>query len=180
MALGTDYAFQDCSLARTLEVVGERWTMLIIRDAFYGVHRFNDFLVHLEIPRAVLTTRLQALVAAGVLTKQPYLRSPVRYSYVLTQAGRELWQPIYGLAQWGERNASNGKVRTIFSHFTCSTRLDRAGNCPACGGPVPPEDITIRPGPGADASLRKDPVSRALARPHRLLTPLQLTDGTAG
>lgn len=173
MALGTDYAQQDCSLARALEVVGERWSMLIVRDAFYGVHRFNDFLAHLEIPRAVLTSRLQSLVAAGVLRKQPYLRSPVRYGYVLTEAGRDLWQPIYGLAQWGERHASQGGARTIFNHFPCDTRLDPLGNCPACGGPVRPEDITMRPGPAADDGLRQDPISRALARPHRLLTLVQ-------
>lgn len=76
MALGTDYAQQDCSLARALEVVGERWSMLIVRDAFYGVSRFNDFLAHLDIPRAVLTARLRTLVEAGVLYKEPYQDSP--------------------------------------------------------------------------------------------------------
>ncbi|MFF1906117.1 winged helix-turn-helix transcriptional regulator [Kitasatospora sp. NPDC058218] len=170
MALGTDYAQQDCSLARALEVVGERWSLLIVRDAFYGVHRFNDFLAHLDIPRAVLTSRLQALVAAGVLRKEPYQSSPVRHGYVLTSAGRELWQPIYGLAQWGERNASTGGPRTVFSHAACGTRLDPVGACPLCGGAVAPENITMQPGPSAQDRLRQDPVSRALARPHRLLT----------
>ncbi|MFD0560955.1 winged helix-turn-helix transcriptional regulator [Kitasatospora saccharophila] len=176
MALGTDYAQQDCSLARALEVVGERWSMLIVRDAFYGVHRFNDFLAHLDIPRAVLTSRLQALVASGVLHKEPYQRSPVRYGYFLTDAGLELWEPIYGLAQWGERNASTGGPRTLFGHTACGTRLDRTGHCPSCDRPVPPADITMRPGPGTDERLRRDPISLALARPHRLLTPVS-SDG---
>jgi DNA-binding HxlR family transcriptional regulator len=172
MALGTDYAQQDCSLARALEVVGERWSMLIVRDAFYGVRRFNDFLAHLDIPRAVLTGRLRSLVAAGVLHKEIYQQSPVRYGYGLTDAGRELWLPIYGLARWGERHASDGGPRTIFSHVSCGTRLDVVGGCPACGVQVSPEDVMMRPGPGALDELRQDPVSRALGRPHRLLTPV--------
>jgi DNA-binding HxlR family transcriptional regulator len=170
MALGTDYALQDCSLARALEVVGERWSMLIIRDAFYGVHRFNDFLAHLGIPRAVLTSRLQSLVAAGVLRKEPYQRSPVRNGYVLTEAGQELWRPIYGLAQWGERNASAGGPRTVFSHAACGARLDPLGDCPVCGGAVPPKDLSVWPVPVLPDTVRQDGISRALARPHRLLT----------
>ncbi len=101
MALGTDYAHQDCTLARALEVVGERWSLLLVRDAFYGVRRFNDFLVHLDIPRAVLTARLAALTEAGVLRKEAYQQSPPRYDYVLTDAGLELWPVVHGLAQWG-------------------------------------------------------------------------------
>jgi DNA-binding HxlR family transcriptional regulator len=174
MALGTDYAQQDCSLARALEVVGERWSMLIVRDTFYGVRRFNDFLAHLDIPRAVLTARLQSLVAAGVLRKEPYQHSPVRHGYTLTEAGLELWQPVYLLARWGERHASDGGPRRIFSHEPCGTRLDPVGACPACGLTAPPQEISMRPGPGAD-DQRQDPVSRALARPHRLLAPIGTT-----
>ncbi|MGW8378742.1 helix-turn-helix domain-containing protein [Streptomyces sp. ODS28] len=171
MALGTDYAQQDCSLARALEVVGERWSLLIVRDAFYGVRRFNDFLAHLDIPRAVLTARLNLLVSAGVLRKDAYQHSPVRYSYVLTDAGRELWLPVYGLALWGGRHASEKGASRLFSHAECGAELDAGGGCPRCGGAVPPEDVTMRPGPGADEQ-RRDAVSRALAGPHRLLTPL--------
>lgn len=180
MALGTDYAQQDCSLARALEVVGERWSMLIVRDAFYGVRRFNDFLAHLDIPRAVLTGRLRSLVAAGVLDKEPYQQSPVRYGYGLTSAGRELWLPIYALARWGERHASDGGARTVFSHATCGSRLDIVGSCPTCGVLVAPEDVMMRPGPGAVTELRQDPVSRALSRPHRLLAPIEPLSETIG
>ena len=69
MALPNDYAGQACSLARALEIVGERWTLLIVRDAFFGVRRFGDFAAHLRIPRAVLAERLKSLTAAGVLTR---------------------------------------------------------------------------------------------------------------
>src|SRR5690349_12960453 len=83
MALGKDYATQECSIARALEVVGERWTLLVVRDAFYGVRRYNDFLVHLGIPRAVLAARLQTLTAEGILDKRRYQESPPRDEYVL-------------------------------------------------------------------------------------------------
>lgn len=154
MVVGTDYALQDCSLARALEVVGERWSMLIIRDAFYGVHRFNDFLTHLGIPRAVLTSRLQSLVAAGVLRKEPYQHSPVRQGYMLTEAGRELWRPVYALVQWGERNASTGGPRTIFSHAACGARLDPIGDCPACPRTSPCGRASVWPTPSARTRSR--------------------------
>ncbi|WP_329578682.1 helix-turn-helix transcriptional regulator [Kitasatospora sp. NBC_01250] len=172
MALGTDYAQQDCSLARALEVIGERWSLLIVRDAFYGVSRFNDFLVHLDIPRAVLTARLRALVEAGVLYKEPYQDSPVRYGYLLTEAGLELWPPIHALARWGERHAAEQESYRVFTHDTCGNRLSPAGLCVPCGIAVPPAHVIIRPAPHGRLSPRTDPVSRALTRPHRLLTPL--------
>ncbi|AEW93176.1 MULTISPECIES: winged helix-turn-helix transcriptional regulator [Streptomycetaceae] len=173
MALGTDYARQDCNFARALEVVGERWSLLIVRDAFYGVRRFSDFLTHLDVPRAVLTARLASLVESGVLRKEAYQQAPVRHDYVLTDAGRELWFPLYALARWGERHASATGPCRLFHHADCGTRLDLLGNCPDCGCSVPPEDVEMRPGPGADPTLRDDPVTRALARPHRLLRPVR-------
>ncbi|HEY3871251.1 MAG TPA: helix-turn-helix domain-containing protein [Actinocrinis sp.] len=172
MALGTDYPQQDCSLARALEVAGERWSMLIIRDAFYGVRRFNDFLVHLDIPRAVLTSRLQSLVAAGVLEKVPYQQSPVRYDYALTEAGRELWLPIYTLARWGERHARAGGQLTRYSHTDCGEQLDHSGCCPRCGRIVPPEEVTMQRIAGTTVKPRQDPVARAIVGPRRLLTPI--------
>jgi DNA-binding HxlR family transcriptional regulator len=174
VALGTDYAQQECSLARALEVVGERWSLLIVRDACFGVRRFNDFRVHLDIPRAVLTSRLQALVAAGVLEKVPDepVRGRPRQCYVLTARGRELWLPVYLMGEWGARHASGGH-HVIFSHAVCGGRLDQFGQCPACGmRPVPPEQLMMAVAPGA--RQRQDPVSKALARPHLLLTPVTL------
>jgi DNA-binding HxlR family transcriptional regulator len=172
MALGTDYPHQDCSLARALEVVGERWSLLIIRDAFYGVSRFNDFLVHLDLPKAVLTARLNSLVEAQVLAKIAYQQSPPRYKYVLTESGRSLWPVVYGLAQWGFNHVSGGMPKMLFSHTPCGSRLDAFGGCPACGGPVPPEAVTMQQGPGADEPMRQDPVSQALVQARPLLTPL--------
>ena len=87
MPLGTDYARQDCSLARSLEVVGERWTLLILRDCFFGVRRFSDFQTHLDISRAVLSSRLDALVADGLLTRS----ATGHPEYALTEEAMGLW-----------------------------------------------------------------------------------------
>jgi DNA-binding HxlR family transcriptional regulator len=172
VGLGKDYQRQDCSLAKALELVGERWTLLIIRDAFLGVRRYRDFLAHLDIPRAVLAERLQTLTDAGVLERRRYQDSPSRDEYVLTGQGRELWTVLYPLTRWGERHlaAANGP-RRIYAHAGCGD-LDDGGACTTCGRAVPPEEIEIRPGPGANFNLRDDPVSRALRQPHRLLEPL--------
>lgn len=163
MALGKDYAAQDCSLARALEVVGERWTLLIVRDAFYGVRRFSDFLAHLDVPRAVLSARLQSLVESGVLAKDGH-------DYVLTGMGKELWPVVHTLARWGEEHLSAEPCR-LFVHAGCGGRVGTDGVCPACGHRVPLEDMEIHAGPGA--RHRDDPVSRLLRTPHRLLEPLR-------
>ncbi|WP_116949678.1 winged helix-turn-helix transcriptional regulator [Jiangella endophytica] len=170
MALGTDYSGQDCSLARALELVGERWTPLILRDAFVGVRRYRDFLAHLDIPRAVLAARLQALVDAGVMTKVRYQDAPPRDEYVLTAKGRELWPALHLLSQWGERHLSELGPRRVYTHLPCGSRLE-AGRCPSCGT-VRPEDVEVRLGPGAVTS-RTDAVSVALREPRRLLEPLR-------
>jgi DNA-binding HxlR family transcriptional regulator len=172
MALGRDYPGQDCALARALELIGERWTMLVLRDAFYGVRRFGDFHDHLAAPRAVLTERLATLVDAGVLTRRRYQQSPPRDEYVLTARGRELWPCVYTLAYWGERHLSDGGARRTFHHVACGRRLDPLGGCPRCGTPVPAADVEVRPGPGLGHAAT-DPVSLALSAPRRLLVPLR-------
>ncbi|GLW66315.1 ArsR family transcriptional regulator [Actinomadura rubrobrunea] len=164
MALGKDYARQDCSMARALEVIGERWTMLIIRDALYGVRRFSDFLAHLDIPRAVLSARLQSLVESGVLEKSGH-------EYVITEMGEELWPVVHALARWGERYFDDCGPTRLYVHAGCAVRLAPDGTCPECGRAVPPEEVELRPGPGGHR--RTDPVSLALREPHRLLRPIQ-------
>jgi DNA-binding HxlR family transcriptional regulator len=169
MPLGTDYARQDCSLARALEVVGERWTLLIVRDCFLGVSRFSDFQGHLDISKAVLSARLDALLEEGLLSRS----GEGHPQYVLTDEGRELWPAMFALLQWGDRRTSPGAPRRIYRHVDCGD-LGDDGRCTACGRSPAPDDLEIRPGPGADVPLRDDPVSVALRRPHRLLTPLQV------
>ncbi|KAA0024293.1 winged helix-turn-helix transcriptional regulator [Antrihabitans cavernicola] len=165
MALGKDYARQNCSLARALEVVGERWTLLILRDAFYGVRRFSDFSVHLDIPKAVLAARLHALVDSGLLDKDGH-------DYVLTATGRELWPVVHMLARWGERHFTDGAPSRLFLHADCGTRVDADGRCSVCRTYPTPDDLEIHPGPGMNPQGRDDAVAIALRKPHRLLTPI--------
>lgn len=173
MALGSDYSSQDCSVARALELLGERWTMLIVRDAFYGVRRYSDFQGHLRAPRAVLSARLARLVDAGVLTKVRYQDNPVRDEYRLTEKGVELWPVLYSLSRWGERHhpGANGP-RRVFVHHPCQTPLDRNGGCAHCDVVPSAEAIEIHPGPGTEVDPADDTVTRALRRPHRMLEPL--------
>ena len=167
--LGKDYERQDCSIARSLESIGERWTLLIVRDALFGVRRFNDFQAHLDIPKAVLADRLSGLVEDGVLERRPDPEHGGRHLYELTPAGRDLWPVVYSLLVWGSRHrAPNSRV---FKHAACGTKLDDAGACPACGVTPEPADVLmeLRRGRG---KLRDDPVAVALRAPHRLLEPV--------
>jgi DNA-binding HxlR family transcriptional regulator len=169
--LGKDYEAQDCSLARALGVVGERWTLLIVRDAFHGVRRFNDFQAHLDIPRAVLSDRLGGLVDNGVLERRPDPDRAGAHIYELTDAGRDLWPALYALLIWGDRHRyPNSRV---YRHAACGTALDEAGRCEKCGLTPGADDIfsEVRRGRGR---LRSDPVAVALRRPRRLLEPLEV------
>jgi DNA-binding HxlR family transcriptional regulator len=169
--LGKDYRWQDCSIARALEVVGERWTLLIVRDAFYGVRRFNDFLAHLDVPRAVLSDRLSGLVDDGILERQPDPGHAGRHVYQLTPAGRDLWPVLHALLAWGDRYRHPNS--RLFQHAPCGTELDSAGACGACRLTPGPEDILTRPRDDR-GGLRDDPVSRALRAPRRLLEPVEI------
>ena len=172
MPLPHDYKGQACSLARTLEVVGERWTLLIVRDAFYGVRRFGDFVAHLGIPRAVLTERLNSLTAAEVLIR---VSTPGRRDeYELTGKGVSLWPVVRALVQWGDDNYAVAGPRRRFRHVTDGEPIDGTGLCTGCGAAVPVEDILVVPGPGLEPpSDDADPVTVALAQPHRMLLPLR-------
>ncbi|MER7928870.1 helix-turn-helix domain-containing protein [Streptomyces sp. NPDC096057] len=171
MGLGKDYAGQDCSMARALEVVGERWTLLVVRDALYGVRRYNDFLGHLGIPRAVLAARLQALTAEGILEKRRYQESPPRDEYVITERGIALWPVVRSLSRW-KREQYGETQRRFFRHADCGTELGSYGECPTCAVVVPVRDVIMDPGPGLDQDPA-DPVGRALLKPRRLLEPIE-------
>ncbi len=170
MALGKDYVTQQCSIARALEIVGERWTLLVVRDALYGVRRYNDFLVHLGIPRAVLAARLQMLTEEGILEKRRYQESPPRDEYVPTDRGAALWPTLRALSRWGREHHGDSAL-LVFQHADCGTDLGPYGECPACGTAVPVEDVLMLPGPGLDPDP-VNPVSRALRKPKRLMEPL--------
>src|SRR3954462_3449695 len=98
------YENQVCSAARALEIVGERWTLLILRDALLGIRRFDDFQASLGIARNVLADRLGRLVEAGVLERRPYCERPLRHEYRLTAKSRDLWPVVHALVSWGDRH----------------------------------------------------------------------------
>ncbi len=144
------YAGQTCSIARALEVVGERWTILILRDAFLGVRRFDDFQRSLGIARNVLNARLHRLVEAGLLERRRYQERPERFEYRLTDMGRDLWPTIFALMQWGDRHlCSDGGPPVTLTHREWGGRFDAHRICEACGTRVTARQVTPRPGPGA-------------------------------
>ncbi|MFF3752010.1 winged helix-turn-helix transcriptional regulator [Streptomyces sp. NPDC002018] len=171
MTLPNTYADRNCPLARTLEVVGERWTLLIIRDAFYGVRRFGDFATQLGIPRAVLTSRLKSLVQEGVLTRDNHAAAGVEYR--LTAKGIALWPVVRSLMSWGDEFYSPAGVKRVLRHDQDGGPLDHEGRCQDCGLAVPVPEIRIEPGPGFDTTHSdRDPVSSAMNTPRRLLEPV--------
>src|SRR6059058_5470239 len=123
--LGRTYDDQVCSIARALEVVGERWTLLVIRDAMRGRRRFDDFQHSLGISRPVLTERLERLVEEGVLERRRYQERPERFEYVPTAKGRALWRVVSQLMFWGDKYypAEGGRTR-ILKHRECGGQVD--------------------------------------------------------
>ncbi|AYJ48449.1 winged helix-turn-helix transcriptional regulator [Rhodococcus sp. P1Y] len=171
MALGVDYEGQDCSMARALELIGERWTLLIVRNSLFGVRRFSDFQTHLEMSKAVLTQRLAGLVDAGLLQRMPH---GGREEYVPTSAMEDLWPVVFALNQWGGRHVpSPGGARREFLHADCGSLLTGVGMCPSCRVVPGPREVSMRPGPGIGETARPNAVSKALRSPRRLLEPIR-------
>ena len=149
MALPREYTAESCPIARSLEIIGERWTLLIVRDAFYGVRRFSDFRAHLGIPKAVLAERLALLVAEGVLTKTSTGRR--HDEYVLTEKGRRLWPTIWSLITWGNENYLQTPIRRTYRHVGCGGTIRPDGTCSGC-------DVSLRS--RTSSSIRRaDPVT---------------------
>jgi DNA-binding HxlR family transcriptional regulator len=146
------YEDQVCSIARTLELVGERWTLLIVRDAFLGVRRFDDFQQSLGVSRGVLTDRLRRLVESGILERRLYQERPPRYEYRLTDKGRDLWPVTVAFLKWGDRYlAEDGPPRLIL-HRGCGGEVTERLACSKCGAELTVQDVEAKPGPGARAA----------------------------
>jgi DNA-binding HxlR family transcriptional regulator len=167
VALPREYPAESCPIARSLEIVGERWTLLIVRDAFYGVRRFSDFRAHLDIPKAVLAERLALLVQEGVFTK-------VTGEYELTVKGRRLWPIIWSMISWGNENYLDKLSRRIYRHAECGGTIGLDRVCRRCAQLPGAADLVVHPPRRPRDPSREDPVSQALRRPHRLLEPIQL------
>ncbi|MCR6483654.1 helix-turn-helix transcriptional regulator [Amycolatopsis sp. OK19-0408] len=169
MALPREYTNQACSMVRALEIVGERWTLLIIRDAVFGVRRFSDFVEHLGIPRAVLTERLEFLIGEGVLAR---VAGPGKRSeYELTAKGEALWPVVRALSAWGDEYYAPRGRRRVFVHAGCEGEVTQTGSCLRCGAEVPLAETVMTPGPGLTPP--GDPVSTVLADPRPLLRPVR-------
>jgi DNA-binding HxlR family transcriptional regulator len=139
-----------CSIARSLDVVGEPWTPLIIRDLWLGRTRFDAIQRNLDISRKVLTERLNTLVEQDVVERKPYQRDPDRYEYLLTDKGRELMNVLLALMAWGDRWVSGkGGEPMLVRHKACGKRTQAKVTCFCCGEPLRAEDTVIAPGPGA-------------------------------
>ncbi|MDX6706513.1 MAG: hypothetical protein QOI48_2359 [Solirubrobacteraceae bacterium] len=138
------YSDQDCSVARALEVVGERWTILILRDALRGVHRFDDFQRSLGVARNVLHTRLLRLVDEGLLERRQYQEHPPRHEYRLTPRGEDLWPVLLALMEWGDRHRSEGEASPQAVHRNCGGTLTQRCLCSACEAQIEVDDVELR------------------------------------
>jgi DNA-binding HxlR family transcriptional regulator len=145
------YDGQNCSIARALELVGERWTLLIIRDAFLGLRRFDEFQESLGVARNVLSDRLNRLVDEGILERSVYSERPPRSEYRLTEKGRELGVPLIALMQWGDRHLSEKPPRVARRRSDQSpvrvVFVDRDDEV------VSPHELEVVPGPGLARAL---------------------------
>jgi DNA-binding HxlR family transcriptional regulator len=158
MPLRSDYASQSCALARALEIVGERWTLLIVRDAFHGLTRYDEFLSSLGIATNILSARLQKLVEHGVLEK-----TATRGSYRLTKKGRDLFPVVLTLMAWADRHEPGPDgPEVLILHKGCGHDVGGCLRCAHCGKPVAPGDLHVVPAPG---SVGADGAPTALTPP---------------
>lgn len=159
--LGSDYSNQNCSIARTLELVGERWTILVLRDVFLGVRRFDEIQRDLGIARNVLSARLDRLLSEGILVKTPYQERPVRHEYRLTDKGLDLWPVMEELRRWGDRYAATSGPPVLVRHRGCGGELGERRSCERCGEALGIRDVFAEVGPGARGS-RPSPLRERL------------------
>lgn len=134
----------SCSIERALSVMGDRWTILILRDAFRGIRRFDDLQRDLEIARPVLADRLRKLVDAGVMTRRQYQDRPARFEYRLTPMGMELSPALVALMRWGDRWLNDGHTPTVLVHEACGVELEQGFWCRECQQTFTPGDISSR------------------------------------
>ncbi|WP_018681424.1 winged helix-turn-helix transcriptional regulator [Actinokineospora enzanensis] len=145
----TDFGSMTCSIARTLDVIGEPWSPLVLRDVWVGLTRFEQLQADLGISRKVLTERLNHLVDAGILDRRPYDRRP-RYEYVLTEKGTELVDLLLVMAHWGDKwLAGPAGPPVLHRHHACGEITTVDLRCTHCGEPMHATDVDLLPGPGA-------------------------------
>ncbi len=145
----TSFEAMNCSIARTLDIVGEWWSLLIVRDAFLGVTKFDDFQARLAISRNILTQRLNHLVDNEILERVPYQDHPPRYDYRLTEKGRDLFHAVTAIREWGDRWVAPDGPPLKLRHNKCGHVAKAVPVCSHCGERLDIEDIASFPGPGS-------------------------------
>lgn len=153
LVLRRDYPAVDSPVAKALEVIGERWSLLIVRAIMHGNRRFGELQENLGIARNVLSARLQRLVDEEILERRAYSENPPRYEYFLTQKGLDLWPALIALLHWGERySPTPGGPPRVIVHKQCGGEVSERGICERCGQVLTARDAIQVPGPGAKAS----------------------------
>jgi DNA-binding HxlR family transcriptional regulator len=148
------FADMHCSIAQSLEIVGEWWTLLILRDAFLGVRRFDDFVERLGISRNVLADRLDTLVDADILQRRAYDEARGRYDYLLTDKGRALWPVMTALRQWGDEWIYGpGAEPVLIEHRACGCTTTALMTCSGCGEPLDARSVRVATGPDAPTGI---------------------------
>jgi len=154
--LRSDYTGQICSIARSLELVGERWTLLVIRDVFRGKRRFDEIQESLGIARNVLTSRLDRLVEEDILERRPYSERPKRYEYFLTEKGLGLWPVLVTLMHWGDEHFADeaGPPMVLLHKGECGGEVSERGFCKRCGKELTAREARLIDGPGMPERFR--------------------------
>lgn len=162
---------QTCSIARTLSVIGDRWTLMILRECFLKVRRFEDFQTRLGIGRPILADRLQILTEAFVLTKVVYQTNPVRQEYRLTEKGLDLYPIVMSIVHWGDIHMSGKKGRPLLHrHLNCGHIFDPVMVCSECREDLHARDVKVETGPGA-RGLNHLPMDAVKNPPARISRP---------
>jgi DNA-binding HxlR family transcriptional regulator len=161
----TSFDKMSCSIARTVDVIGEWWTPLVIRDLLLGITRFDAIQRDLGISRKVLTQRLGALMEHGIVKRRPYQENPTRYDYFLTEKGADLASVLLALQAWGDRWIfGDDSAPVLLRHESCGQTVKPVPSCSSCGEQLKPADVTLLPGPGARRGPGTREVPEALAR----------------
>lgn len=150
----TSFDGWPCSIARTVDILGDGWTLLVLREIYYGESRFDGFIDSLGIARNTLTDRLRRLEAAGLLQRRRYQSEPVRHEYLPTDKGKDFFGVLAAINAWGDRwLAEDDGIPVLMRHTACGHDVRADVVCSSCGEPLHHQDITVRPGPGYPAKL---------------------------
>jgi DNA-binding HxlR family transcriptional regulator len=145
----TDTSAWPCTVARSADVLGDHWNLLLIRQACLGMRRFDDFQAALGIGRNILATRLARLVDEGIFVKVPYQDSPLRYEYRLTDKGRDVYPILAAMAAWGERWLTGPEgTPLVLQHTTCDHDMHAVVVCSECAEPINARNVRAKAGPG--------------------------------